>query len=235
MNRFRSQISRIHYIINRLQNENTKNKEQRDKNSKTKEWIWRLVPIILTIGIVYVMYIQSKISEDSTYRQLRAYVVPTKPKLTFPPDSFYYHVGERIKMTYTVRNDGQTPAYDVQDSVFVRILPRSEKPTNIPDETRDFYYPIYGARTENIRKIHSGKNYVICPHHFVETDSMAFNAKKYTIFFWGRIDYTDAFKKPHFTKFCYEYVFDFPIAEFRTYGTCNQADRDEPYQPFDLF
>ena len=212
---------------------NPQNKQNNYYNS-TKEFLKKINPyatIFLTVLIVRFMCVQNNISKDTARRQLRAYLVPTNPTLKVTPDSFAYYIGNRIEMSFDIINNGQTPAYDVRDSVHIKVLPRTEKPKTAPGSTRTFYYPIYGAGTSHTREIHSGKHNVLCVKHFIKTDSsLVFNTVEYGIYFWGKIEYTDIFQEYHFTDFCYSFVFDKPIWEFRTYGKCNQADRKKPYE-----
>lgn len=164
-----------------------------------------------------------EISKDIANRQLRPYLTVIKPQLERGnPDSLT--IGEPIEMSYIVRNDGQTPAYEIKDSVHIQILLFKNRPETIPDTVRNFYYPVYSPGVSQTRKIHSGKQVLLQKH------IDGFNNKKgsedFRIFFWGRIEYTDIFNKTNWTEFCYQYIFHKPIREFRTYGTCNNADRN---------
>lgn len=188
--------------------------------------------VILTVFIVRFMCVQIKMSDDHTRKQLRAYLIPLKPMLTVPPESLFVYIGKPLPMMYIIRNDGQTPAYDVRDSVNVKILPRKQKPTEVPKGVRNFYYPVYGAGTSHTRKIHSGEDSLVAEKHFKGANLTKFDWVKFGIYFWGRVEYTDIFMESHSTEFCYEFVIHEPIREFRTYGQCYQADRKEPYEPF---
>ncbi len=166
-----------------------------------------IVVLVVTIG----QYCSFK---KFTRKTNRAYLVAIVPELNL------LQIGEQIEVSYTVRNDGQTPAYNVSDSVYVKILPDTSKP-KMPTGTRDFYYPLYGSGVPQNRKVHSAKQIYT---QELEID-LGDTVNTHGIYLWGRIKYTDIFKKPHWTTFCYRYVWHKPIGEFRTYGTCNDADR----------
>jgi len=200
------------------------------------KWLKKFLPfgmLILTIFTVTFMCDQNNISKDTAHRQLRAYLIPNTPKLTVRPASiFQFLKGKRLPAIYTIRNNGQTPAYDVRDVVHVKVLRRENRPEVIADTVRNFYHPVYGANTEHKRIVHSGKNSFTTDFFRKENGRYIFKSDTLSIYVWGRIEYTDIFKNNHWTEFCYEFVFDQFISDFRAYETCNQADRKEPYEPF---
>jgi len=152
--------------------------------------------------------------QNSTHRkQLRAYIVIEEPELGYPqpPD-----VGRRIEMTFVIRNDGQTPAYDVRDSLYLEIRSPDDRPLIMPIETRSFNHPVYGSGIPQKRIVHSGKQI------FTKEHAKGFRTGDFRVFFWGRIEYTDIFDCRHWTTFCYEYGFEW--SEFRPYGKCHDGD-----------
>ncbi|MCH8956388.1 hypothetical protein IIA28_13880 [candidate division KSB1 bacterium] len=178
-----------------------------------------------TGNLFYQSVEQTQTSKDISHRQLRAYLVIIEPQLKVDPQFFFRNINKRVEMSYIVKNSGQTPAYDVRDSVNIKIWPREAKPQTMPESVKDFNYPVYGPNTQNTRKIHSGDSNILTQRYFIPNTN-TFDTVNYGIYFWGRIEYSDIFNKTHFTNFCYEFIFDEPIDEFRTYETCNDADRD---------
>ncbi len=189
--------------------------------------------VFLTILIVRFMCVQNNISKDTARRQLRAYLIPNNPELTVSQESLFVHIKEgRLPVSYIIRNNGQTPAYDVRDVINVKVLPRDCRPEAIADTVRNSYHPVYGANTEHKRMVHSGKDSFVDAYFFKKNDRVIFEAGVFNIYVWGRIEYTDIFQDCHWTEFCYEFVFDPLIKEFRAYSQCNKADRKEPCEPF---
>ena len=91
----------------------------------------------------------------------------------------------------------------------------------------------------NVNLVTPGNNYIgkrksYYPMMYKQLDLLYHDieAGKFGIYVWGRIEYTDTFKDCHWTEFCYEFVFDPLIKEFRAYSNCNKADRKDPYNPF---
>lgn len=213
MKYLQSKIAKIISIIENIQKKMTTNATQKENAKERKHNVNKVIALtsILLVGIGFAHF---WVFRSYSQKNSRAYLIAVDPKLNL------LKIGKRIEVSYTVRNDGQTPAYNVSDKVFVKILPDTSKP-EMPTDTRDFYYPLYGSGVPQNRKVHSAKQ-IYTPGLRVSLND---TGTTYGIYLWGRIKYTDIFRKPHWTTFCYRYVWDKPIWEFRTYGTCNDADR----------
>lgn len=223
----------FHYTNKPKETADSKKNKTNKRNKNFQKYFYPLTMVFLTMLIIRFMAVQNGISKDTAHRQLRAYLIPNTPELTVPQESLFVYIEEgRLPVKYAIRNNGQTPAYDVRDAVNVRTLRRGDRPVIIADTVRNFYHPVYGANTEHKRIIHSGKNSFTADYFFLKNGKLIFEAGIFDIYVWGRIEYTDTFKDSHWTEFCYEFVFDPLIKEFRAYETCNQADREEPYNPF---
>jgi len=176
----------------------------------------QVVMVVLTFFLAFFAW-----QQNSTHRkQLRAYIVVDQPNLcTNLGDTTSY--GKKLEMTFIVRNDGQTPAYDVRDSIFFEVRPRYLGP-QIPDSTHPLANTaIYGTRIPVERSKKSSEVYTIDHKIGFATGP---EERRLRIFFSGKISYNDIFGDDHWTKFCYEYIFDH--SKFFSYGGCNEADRD---------
>jgi hypothetical protein len=144
---------------------------------------------------------QADISDDTEKRQLRAYMGVNPGEVT--------NFGTRTQIfSLTRRNVGQTPAYDVG---FI----------GIDGDILLFGSPIPpspGCTTPKLSDL-----FTIFPNNPVPWDITVWNQDKFTkdkidtvrvnesriggymFMLWGTICYRDAFKKPHYTNFCYMY------------------------------
>ena len=217
MEYLQSQIIKVISIIKDIQKKMTTYTTEQ-KNAKNREYNVNKILALTSILLVIITFAHFWIFRSHSKKNSRAYLVVVKPKLVrgHPKNLI---MGKRIEVSYTVRNDGQTPAYNVSDTVFVKILPDTCRPEIMPTDTRDFYYPLYGSGVPQDRKVHSGKQLWTPKLYAALSDS-------HGIYLWGTIKYVDIFDNTHHTNFCFRYVLDEPIGEFRTYGTCNDADRD---------
>lgn len=202
-----------------MQNKNSGEEKSNNKtnNSQKKITILEICLVIFTASLAFTGWLQYCNFKDFTKKNSRAHLVVVEPQLTL------LEVDEQIRATYIVRNDGQTPAYKVRDVYHLEIIRDPEKPEIMPTNTRDFNYPIYGSGVRHIRKVHSGKQ-ILTPKLYAALSDTGQNS--HGIYLWGKIKYVDIFDEPHSLTFCFRYVFDEPIGEFRTYGTCNDADRN---------
>lgn len=148
-----------------------------------------------------------KLTEKSNIISNRAYIVV--PEMT--ANLLAYN---SVNVYFVIKNCGQTPAYDVRDSVCVKIIQSGTEP-----DTTKFTHSIgkttYGSQDEQSDNIQSVEI-------IGESDLKQIESGSLKIYFWGRITYKDIFGNRHITRFCSEYVAD--AGKFRTYKNYDEAN-----------
>lgn len=139
-------------------------------------------------------YRQSEIAKEAAQRQLRAYLTITESDRDFPLKvAFSVQTGKPVISQYTVKNVGQTPAYNFrskggllwQDSV------RQEDFDKL-DTAGGFNTTVLNPGTEM---------------NFPPTLPRPRDGNKSRIFLCGIARFTDAFDSNRYAQFCYEYMY----------------------------
>jgi len=132
--------------------------------------------------------------KDTAARELRAYVGVTVERQSFP------EYGQPMHFKISVKNHGQTPAYNVFQSANAKIFRR---PTDISEIYAEWPCATKGAilnpdqKNEVIPAIEGGWN---------DDIAMKIKEEKAAIFLWGEVRYLDIFDVWHVTRFmrlCY--------------------------------
>ena len=116
-------------------------------------------------------------------------------------------VGKKFVVTLTIRNKGQTPAYEVIDFLRIDILePDANLPMPPPNKSSQY---IVG---NDIRRFKQSERV------FKEEDSIKINNDKSWLYFWGKVKYVDVTGIPYYVEFGYRYIFThkdwFPYKEY---------------------
>ncbi len=127
---------------------------------------------------------QLNLSRDIPERQLRAYV-----GIIFGEDQ---SARDTARTQYIIKNTGQTPAFHVESSFRMQILP-----------TNNSYFDpaIVGGRA-SYATISPGDPYFIAPRFVIADYQKAMlDSRDLSLFMWGIIKYRDVFDIAHYTKF----------------------------------
>lgn len=125
--------------------------------------------------------------------------------------------GLEPRVTYTIQNTGQTPAYDVSSIIFFENSWRSIGP-QMPDTTNRAKY-IYAPGSVNQVRL------------FKQVNSIGKRPTKkddeLRTFFYGRMEYRDIFDNYHWLTFAYEYVERHEEGgQFEPYPEYNDTDKN---------
>jgi hypothetical protein len=168
------------------------------------KWV-KIAPIVLSLfalcaasASAFYASRQSHTASDTAKRQLRPYITlvsgPDAPKYT----RLNKQRGQKIVADTTFENYGQTPAYDVRISLEVKVLE----------------YPL--PEGFDFRTQHVDKQGLVGPHgdafnrSMSETalndpDDVGVNKGDSAVYVYGRVDYEDSWRVPHWTDFCIWY------------------------------
>jgi hypothetical protein len=137
--------------------------------------------------------------ERHSERELRAYILATKPKIT------QLEVGKRIEIDAPYKNFGQTPAYDVIAESWLDILamPIAKRHRfNKPRNPRMVEIKATIAPTDGFAvKVISSATFAVTQ----EIIDVVKAAEKSKIYLYGTITYKDVFKKKRITDFCWRF------------------------------
>lgn len=121
--------------------------------------------------------------------------------------------GKRFIVDYIIRNKGQTPAYNVIDSVRTAILDSGATLPMPPHNWNDKF--IVGSEIQRFKQ---------SQHIFSEEIRRKISAKldkspaDHWVYFWGKITYTDISDNTYWTEFGHRYIFEhgqwFPYNEY---------------------
>jgi hypothetical protein len=174
-----------------------------NRNDNTPDW-WM---VVLTVGLLFIGWYQLWLAKDTSKRELRAYVFMEGGEV--PNNAGFF-------TRLFLRNNGQTPAYNVvvlisedifptgEQDVFPIIPPRNPPSTVLqPQEYRAFTFPAPNP-----------------------TDRRLVELGKSMYFIWGEVLYTDAFGTDHHTKFRFYVGGD---GRVRLYHEGNEADNNPPH------
>jgi hypothetical protein len=152
-------------------------------------WLSAILSFIGTLLILCTLILTRKaneIAKDTAKRQLRAYLISNGGQIERIPEGFL--------LTVTIKNSGQTPAFDVKHSSesFGGDYPDGGPP-EMP-AVNDTHYTVIGANGD----------FVCAQRLFADDPEDALkNVMDGKLGFWihGRIEYRDCFGDSHVTKF----------------------------------
>jgi hypothetical protein len=135
---------------------------------------------------VWLVLFQLLDARKSSKRQLRAYVFVAEVEVIGMDTN-------EARAAITIRNTGQTPAYDVTISTRAAAFSIAEVPAFEPASVGiDSSRFVFGPDGHGRRDI---------PLHPFFGDSSAFKGAVRALYVWGEILYRDAFGKPQYTRF----------------------------------
>lgn len=161
---------------------------------------------------------QTRIINDQERRQLRAYVYAV-------PSVANFAVGQYPTISVTLKNGGQTPAYNPSFGMSWRIGPdrligttfknlnsEMSTPTFTPDGTGQFIY-----QDHTLVETMPAQQEFLIPQAAYDA---IMTAKAYQIYVWGRVEYLDAFGDVWHTNFCFSFSPTEINANNNTSGYC---------------
>lgn len=197
-----------------------KEKQGSNTNSTLKNFIKDFGQIItgfciflVSCFLAYIASEQTKISQNVasiTKNATRPYLVIDDVKLKeliVNGKKANFIVGKKFVVTLTIRNKGQTPAYEVIDFMRIDILePNADLP--MPPSNKSKQY-IAG---NDIKRFKQSERV------FRIEDSNKINNNKSWLYFWGKVKYVDVSGVPYYVEFGYRYIFThkewFPYEEY---------------------
>jgi hypothetical protein len=194
-------------------------KKGRQNGWWTRNW-WSVIresiqwlTLIAAIALLIETKKQVQIAEDTSYKQLRAYVSIETPTL----DSVGIRASH-LKGTFTMKNTGQTVAFNVRQRCEFRIVPADsvEKVNPIELVQVNVGQPIFPNSGSKVWHEIMGqrKNFAGLSVH------------DYRLLYYGRIDYSDIYGVDHWTTFCYHYQLWIEGGSFYPDGPYNQTDNN---------
>lgn len=131
---------------------------------------------------------QTKISLDTEKRSLRAYISILSAAIQ--PQN--YPNGSTVVVQITIKNSGQTPAYDERSFISVAVAPANANPftfwPNLDDRPRHILGPNVESTLDNAISISA-----------TDLQEVMNGTKK--IFVWGRVEYQDVFGQSRYMIF----------------------------------
>jgi len=162
---------------------------------------------LVSCFLAYIAYEQTEISQNVariTKNATRPYLVVENielPVFYIDRRKTHFRPNEKFIVSFTIKNKGQTPAYEVIDSVRVAILDSNTvlpmPPTNwtnkyiVASEFERFKVSQHIFNEESRRKISASGN----------------NQADHWLYFWGKITYADIAGRPYFVEFGYRFMF----------------------------
>ena len=132
----------------------------------------------------------------------------------------------------SVRNGGATPAYDVEMSAYVALLPSQlskpitgyepPEPVSTMSEAFLFKDSELNISVDLVDAIAGG----FSPHHFTEDDLIELGADITRVYVWGGVTYVDAFHEPRYLHFCYF----FHPSDTSEWHYCDQDNDADEYE-----
>jgi len=155
-------------------------------------------------------------AEDTARRQLRAYV-------SGAPDHIWnFNPTTLVQMRYTIRNHGQTPAYNLSHSAAIEIFP-FPLPAN-------FIFPSLPPHQQSSPALHQDDavyGIVFAARLFSNTEiNSVVTNNGVRIYVFGTVMYTDAFGTRRRTKFCRSVIGSPNLAIVAGIGTPGRVDID---------
>jgi len=156
----------------------------------------QFIALLLTIGVMI----------RNGHRQLRAYVLPENGgildgTMLNPPQPARAGIPGVVLL---IKNSGQTPAYEVVHWAQIEVVPvQDENRALVVPPMQKQYSSTLGSGGMTNKALWCGR--ALTPGEILEVA----NGTR-AIYLFGRIEYKDAFKKPHFTNFRLHYIGQFP-------------------------
>jgi hypothetical protein len=169
-----------------------KDDKRNEKWKSAREWA-TVVLVAFTViftGLSYCVFnSQLVVSRDTEERQLRAYVLPSESEIVKLSE------GEPVSATVVIHNFGLTPGYRMRGWGGIEIVdlrfPYSLKPPPT-QQWQSLGYLAPGA----ISKLHTQT-----PEKLTDGQVRGLKGGYVAVFIWGRVEYTDTFRHPHWTTF----------------------------------
>lgn len=180
------------------------------KLEKAEKWATIIGAVVAIFGLWWL--IQSiRNDAEATRIQQRAWVGVSQVELDREPVD-----GETIAVRVTVVNEGASPATDVISKSNLSILaaPPYDNWDLLKDAPRSLILPDAAGAGVN-------KSLVVSPG-----TTAAYRAGHLRIWVTGRINYSDAFGKPHWTTFCFSHAPNQNLQLFSMCETGNEMDRE---------
>lgn len=125
-------------------------------------------------------------AEDTARRQLRAYICLEEGRIEPHGNEGYCDV------IFTLKNSGQTPAYNVETWQITRIVDLAEPPYVI--RTPDKWGMVGPGAGIGCKLLHNP---------LTPADRSDIKLEKKTVIVWGQVTYKDAFGQERYTNFCH--------------------------------
>jgi hypothetical protein len=188
--------------------------------------------IFLALGTILLWFTTRRLvksSEKTAERQLRAYVFQEGVSLFDGTnlDSPQINRTDWPGFSMSIKNFGQTPAYDVIHWARIEILDSNREDTLIPPN------PKRGTHAMSLAPNASFTKSAWFDRPLSDKEKQAIVAGSQAIFVYGRIDYVDAFRKPHFTTYRLIYSKSFypPVGKGAVFSFCTNGNTtDDKYK-----
>jgi hypothetical protein len=215
------------FVIKILPTEQAQAKPDSNKEEAKEEWFygWGLSDQIAAIagaaGLLqfFALIATVMIMVRNGRRQLRAYVFVNDAGLydgsvMVPPVAAHFN---EPGVVINFKNSGQTPAYKVVSWGEVKVIEPSKEDTLVHPKMQELFTSHIGAGTLMPKSMWFGR-----PLTPVEINEVHNN--KLRIYFYGRIEYRDAFKMKRWTTFRYSYAGPFPAPAGVIFNVCEKGN-----------
>lgn len=175
--------------------------------------------VVLAIATGFLYFVTKNLvsgAEETAQRQLRAYVA------VFPLRLDYIKPNEPLVFTTGNVNGGQTPAYKLTTSGTMLLLDRT-LPPNFPfpviseEPTSRTTLPPRLQFDGHIRR----EDITFSQEQLIEI----LTAEKRQLYFFGQVDYIDAFGKSRWTRFCFSLPGFLPAIQLAKEGKWNEIEK----------
>jgi hypothetical protein len=158
--------------------------------------ICAFVAALAAIGAAIFSGWQVFVASDTEKRQTRAYAFPTPIPIT------HFSANDKPVGGVNIKTMGQTPAYNVRAEGFLRGMAYPLR----ADESLDLSRPDAVKVSAFIGATNVMNDVVTASEKWDQPAiEKARDGKAFRLFVWGRVDYEDVFKAPHWFTFCYSY------------------------------
>jgi hypothetical protein len=173
--------------------------------------LFTLIAVSVYTGITILILCNSTsqlaVSRDNEKRSLRAYAFPT------PGGVENFSAEKALSTTVIAKTMGATPAYKIRGGISVQpgeyplqhspslnvIVPKAAPPNVIVQQQEAF---------QNSAFLSPGNTFILRGGYWAlgqPTFDKINDGKTYRLYVWGRVDYEDVFKDPHWFTYCYAY------------------------------
>jgi hypothetical protein len=157
-----------------------------------------LVAAFIALAALFTAVIQAFINRDAEKRNLRAYIY-------IIPGVNNFQIGQRPTFSVTIRNGGQTPAYDFNLSLNAAIYPFPQKDSLAGKGVQPS--PITATKDGIGGFIYKEHESTISLPPTQELSAQDYNdvmsGTEKRLYIWGRLLYLDAFAEDHYLNFCF--------------------------------